>query len=182
VARLAAAGEEGRRSGLSFGLSSALSQLWFGLNFFVSFPSLVLYFADTSLRPPPGPNLALGGAVIVLAHLALVLLIVDFVRSGVGTQNPLDPPRELVQRGAYRWIRNPMYLLYVVVVLGLAILYRSVPLLAYAGVFALCTHLYVVLLEEKALQRRFGAAYTDYCRRTGRWLPHSPKAARSAPD
>lgn len=172
MARLAdAAREQGRRSGVSFGLSSALAQLWFGLNFFVSFPSLVLYFADTGLRPPPGPNLALGGAVIGLAHLALVPLIVDFVRSGVGTQNPLDPPRQLVRHGAYRWIRNPMYLLYVVILLGLAVLYRSPPLLAYAGAFALCTHLYVVLVEEKALRRRFGAAYTDYCRLTGRWLP-----------
>jgi protein-S-isoprenylcysteine O-methyltransferase Ste14 len=151
-----------------------LAQVWFGLNFFVSFPSLVLWYADTGLRPLPGPHVVLGGAVIALAHLALVPLIVDFVRTGAGTQNPLDPPRELVQRGAYRWVRNPMYLLYVVVLLGLAILYRSLPLLAYAAVFALCAHLYVLLVEEKALRRRFGASYTDYCRRTGRWLPRLP--------
>jgi protein-S-isoprenylcysteine O-methyltransferase Ste14 len=169
--RLAAAREQVRRSGASYGLTSALAQIWFGLNFFVSFPSLVLWFADTGLRPPPGPNLVLGGAVIALAHVALVLLIVDFVRTGVGTQVPFDPARELIQRGAYRRVRNPMYLLYGVIALGLAILYRSPALLAYAGVFALCMHLYVVGVEEKALRRRFGAAYTEYCRRTGRWLP-----------
>jgi protein-S-isoprenylcysteine O-methyltransferase Ste14 len=148
-----------------------LAQVWFGLNFFVSFPSLVLWYADTRLRPPPGANLVLGGAVIALAHVVLVILIASFVRAGVGTQNPLDPPRELVQRGAYRWVRNPMYLLYVVITLGLAILYRSPPLLAYAGAFALCLHFYVVGVEEKGLRRRFGPSYTEYCRRTGRWLP-----------
>ena len=169
--RLAEARPEVRRSGASVGLSSALAQLWFGLNFFVSFPALVLWWADTSLRPPPGPSRILGGLVIGLAHLALVALIADFVRTGLGTQVPLDPPRQLVERGAYRWVRNPIYLLYVVIALGLAILYRSPPLLAYAGVFALCIHLYVVLVEEKGLRRRFGPLYTEYCRRTGRWLP-----------
>lgn len=177
MARLAAAARQGaRRSGASFGLSSALAQLWFGLNFFVSFPSLVLYFADTGLRPPPGGLAVLGGTVIALAHVALVFLIVDLVRVGGGAQHPLDPPRALVQHGPYRWIRNPMYLLYVCIVLGEAILYRSPPLLAYAAAFWLCTHLYVVGIEEKALARRFGTAYTEYCRRTGRWLPRARNA------
>ena len=169
--RIAEARPDVRRSGLSYGLSSLLAQIWFGLNFFVAFPSLVLWWADTGLRPPPGPNLLLGGAVIVAAHLALIAVIIGLVRTGLGTQVPLAPPRELVRRGAYRRVRNPIYLLYIVIALGLAILYRSPPLLAYAGVFALCLHLYVVLVEEKGLRRRFGPLYTEYCRRTGRWLP-----------
>ena len=98
-------------------------------------------------RMVSGAKLVLGGAVIALAHVLLVLLIASFVRAGVGTQNPLDPPRELVQRGAYRWGRNPMYLLLVVIALGLAILYRSPPLLAYAGAFALCLHCCVLGVE-----------------------------------
>jgi protein-S-isoprenylcysteine O-methyltransferase Ste14 len=93
------------------------------------------------------------------------------VRVGRGTQAPLDPPQELVLGGPYRWIRNPMYLLYAGIVLGEAILYRSPALLAYAGAFWLLMHVYVVGVEEKALERRFGAAYTSYCRHAGRWLP-----------
>jgi protein-S-isoprenylcysteine O-methyltransferase Ste14 len=178
--RIAETPPEIRRSGASHGLSSLLAQVWFGLNFFVSFPSLVLWWADTGLRPPPGPNLLVGGAVIVAAHVALIAVIAGFVRTGLGTQMPLDPPRELVRRGAYRRVRNPMYLLYVAIALGLAILYRSLPLLAYAVVFALCIHLYVVLVEEKGLRRRFGPLYTEYCRNTGRWLPRKRSAQRAA--
>jgi len=64
-----------------------------------------------------------------------------------------------------------MYLLYTGILLGEAILYRSPALLAYAGAFWLMTHIYVVGVEEKALKRKFGAAYADYCRRAERWLP-----------
>ena len=132
----------------------------------------MLYFSRTGLRPPPGALALLGAAVIALAHVALLFQVVAFVRVG-GTQLPLDPPRELVLRGAYRWVRNPMYLLYAGIVLGEAILYRSPALLAYAGAFWLLLHLYVVFVEEKTLKRRFGEAYADYCRRAGRWLPRS---------
>ncbi|HEY8155421.1 MAG TPA: isoprenylcysteine carboxylmethyltransferase family protein [Myxococcota bacterium] len=152
-------------------MRSALAHLWFALNFFLAIPALVLYASGAGLRPLPGALAVLGGAVIALAHLALLFLIADFVRVGRGTQLPLDPPRELVARGLYRWIRNPMYLLYAVIVLGEAILYRSPPLLVYAGAFWLMTHIYVVQVEEKSLKRRFGQAYADYCRQSGRWLP-----------
>ena len=135
------------RSPLSLGMRTALAHLWFALNFFVAFPALVLYFARVGLRPPPGGLAVLGAVVIVLAHVALLYLLVAFVRVGRGTQAPLDPPRELVARGPYRFVRNPMYLLYVGIVLGEASLYRSRALLAYALGFFLLTNVYVVLKD-----------------------------------
>ena len=159
------------RSPASLSLRTALAHLWLALNFFLAFPALVLYASGTGLRPPPGALAVLGTAVIVLAHVVLLFLLVAFVRVGRATQMPLDPPRELVLRGPYRWVRNPMYLLYAGIVLGEAMIYRSPALLAYALAFWLLTHLYVVYFEEQALRQRFGTAYTDYCRRAGRWLP-----------
>ena len=159
------------RSPAGLSLRSALAHLWMALNFFVAVPALLLYATRTPLRPPPGALAWLGLALIVLAHVALLVLLVAFVRDGRGTQAPLDPPRQLVLRGVYRYVRNPMYLLYAGIVLGEALLYRSPALLAWAAAFWLLTHLYVVGVEERELERRFGAAYTDYCRRVGRWLP-----------
>jgi protein-S-isoprenylcysteine O-methyltransferase Ste14 len=159
------------RSPMSLGLRTALAHLWFALNFFLAFPALVLFAAGVSLWPPAGALSLLAVAVIVLAHVALFGLLVAFVRVGRGTQAPLDPPRELVVRGLYLRVRNPMYLLYVVIVLGEALLYRSFALLGYALAFWLLTHSYVVWVEERALTQRFGAAYTEYCHRVGRWLP-----------
>jgi len=66
------------------------------------------------------PALACIGAGAVL----LAMCIVEFARSGHGTLSPLDPPRELVVRGLYRYVRNPMYLSVTTIVLGEAMLTR----------------------------------------------------------
>src|SRR4030095_1929480 len=76
------------------------------------------------------PALACIGAGAVL----LAMCIFEFARSGRGTLSPLDPPRELVVRGLYRYVRNPMYLSVTTIVLGEALLTRSSALAAYWAV------------------------------------------------
>jgi len=161
------------RSTLALAIRTLLAALWFASVFFALLPGCVLWLAGSSLVPPPGPNRVLGALVIAAAQLALLPPIVDFVLRGRGTHAPFDPPPCFVAAGAYRRVRNPMYLLYVVIMLGEAILYRSWPVLAYAAGFWLLAHAYVVGVEEKGLRRRFGAEYEDYCRRVPRWLPRA---------
>lgn len=163
------------RSPQSLVLRTLLAHLWFTLNFFVAFPALVLFATSAPFTPPAGPGRWLGGALIALAHFAIGGLLVAFVRDGRGTQAPLDPPRELVLHGLYRWVRNPMYLAYVAIVLGEALLYRSLALLAYSLAFWGLTQFYVVRFEEPALAQRFGEPYAAYARRVARWLPRRPR-------
>jgi len=59
----------------------------------------------------------------------------------------------------------------VLALLGESAVFQSPALLLYAGVAWLCCHLFVVLYEEPALRRRFGAAYDDYRGQVPRWLP-----------
>jgi protein-S-isoprenylcysteine O-methyltransferase Ste14 len=162
---------EAGRSRARLVVTAAAASLWFALVFFAAIPGLLLWAAGVPLRPDPGAPLWLGAALALLAQGVVVLHVADFVRVGHGTHAPLVPPQRLVQRGLYRWTRNPMYLLYGVVILGEALAWRSAVLLAYAAGFWLLTHLYVVGLEEKFLQRRFGGEYAAYCREVPRWLP-----------
>ena len=99
--------------------------------------------------------------------------MIAFVREGRGTHAPFDPPRALVRSLFYRRTRNPMYLLYVVVLAGEALAWRSLALAAYAAAFALLVHVFVVCVEEPGLRRRFGAAYAAYCAEVPRWLLRS---------
>jgi len=161
------------RSTLALSLRTLLAALWFACAFFALLPGCVLWLTGASLVPPPGANRVIGMLVIAAAQLALLPPTVDFVRRGRGTHAPFDPPRHFVTAGPYRLVRNPMYLLYVVFMLGEAILYRSWPLLVYTAGFWLLAHAFVVGVEEKGLRRRFGAEYEDYCRRVGRWLPRA---------
>jgi protein-S-isoprenylcysteine O-methyltransferase Ste14 len=97
--------------------------------------------------------------------------IVTFASMGKGTPAPFDPPRRLVSRGPYRFVRNPMYLGAALALAGAAIFYGSLALVAYAGGFLLAMHLFVVAYEEPALRQTFGQEYEAYCRRVRRWWP-----------
>ena len=69
---------------------------------------------------------------------------------------PVDPPRHLVVRGLYRYVRNPMYVGVIAILLGEALLFGSLTLLWYAAAFFAVAHLFVVLYEEPALRGQFG--------------------------
>ena len=112
------------------------------------------------------------GMLLGAAGAALALTcILTFVFVGSGTPAPFDPPRRLVVRGPYRFVRNPMYVGAGSALAGAALFYQSIPLLGYAGLFLLITHLFVVLYEEPTLRRTFERDYETYCRQVGRWWP-----------
>jgi len=165
-----AGGATRRRGGVLAGLSLAAA-VWFSFVFFVALPALLLWAIGGDLRPPPGVTRWLGGGVIAVALSLWIGPLRSFVVEGGGTPAPLVPPHKLVVSGLYTRVRNPMYLDYVVIALGEAILYRSLVLAAYALCLWGVAHLYVVGSEEKVLRRRFGAEYDAYCERVGRWLP-----------
>ena len=164
-----------RRSTTGLVIRSLLAAFWFAFWFFVAIPGLLLWGSGAELWPRRGLPLVLGVAIILLAHVALIREVAAFVRVGRGTHAPFDPPRALLRGGPYAWVRNPMYLLYVAVVLGEALVFRSLVLVAWAAALWLLAHVFVVGVEERALRRRFGAAYADYCARVNRWLPHPPR-------
>ncbi len=97
--------------------------------------------------------------------------ILTFALLGRGTPAPFDPPRRLVVRGPYRYVRNPMYLGAGLALAGAALFYETGVLWAYAGGFLVLTHLLVVLYEEPTLRRTFGEDYETYCRQVRRWWP-----------
>ena len=112
-------------------------------------------------------GLLLTGAGAVL----LTACIVEFARSGRGTLSPVDPPRHLVVRGLYRYVRNPMYLSVTAIVLGEVVLTRSRALGIYWVIWFTCVNLFVIGYEEPTLRRQFGASYDEYAKRVGRWIP-----------
>jgi hypothetical protein len=95
-------------------------------------------------------------------------------RSDEALPAPGTRPRRFVAVGPYRWVRNPIYVAALAVVLGEAWLFLSPALLAYAGAMAIVCHAFVVAYEEPTLRRRFGVVYDDYLATVDRWIPHLP--------
>ncbi len=112
------------------------------------------------------------GMIIGTIGAAIALWCVfTFAFIGKGTPAPFDPPRRLVIRGPYRFVRNPMYIGAGIALAGAALFYQSLSILIYAGLFFLATHLFVVLYEEPTLRQTFGSKYEAYCRQVRRWWP-----------
>lgn len=113
---------------------------------------------------------------LLLAGAAVYLHCVwHFAVTGRGTPAPIDAPIKLVQRGLYRWVRNPMYLGVLLFVLGETLFYWHLTLALYFIFLASAFQIFLVAWEEPALHRRFGALYSDYCNWVPRWLPRPPR-------
>jgi protein-S-isoprenylcysteine O-methyltransferase Ste14 len=123
-------------------------------------------------RPAPMPLSLLGGLLLVVALPVLVSAFVRFVRDGLGTPAPVAPTERLVVTGAYRYVRNPMYLAVLSAIVGQGLLLGQSVLLAYAGLVAVLMVSFVRLYEEPVLRRQFGEEYEAYRRAVPGWVPH----------
>ena len=94
-----------------------------------------------------------------------------FTFVGRGTPLPLDPPKDLVASGPYRYIRNPIYVGVLSIFLGHFLWFGYWALLIYAVFAFIGVHLFVILYEEPTLKRKFGAVYEEYLKRVPRWIP-----------
>jgi len=105
-----------------------------------------------------GVALRIAGALLVAA--GLVVLVESFLRfalRGLGTPAPVFPTQHLVVSGYYRYVRNPMYLANLAIVVGQALWFASVDVAIYAAALWVAFHAFVLLYEEQAafhLRRR----------------------------
>jgi len=116
-----------------------------------------------------GITTLVGGAVLVTGLCLYVAgaVALAHIKHAVGT------PNQLIVEGPYRYVRNPVYLAMIIIIVGLSLLYQAwqVSDIVRTSFLFVMGHLAVVFLEEPATRKRFGEAYEDYCRRVPRWLP-----------
>ncbi len=108
---------------------------------------------------------------LALGGLLFVESVRLFVRIGRGTLAPWHPTKNLVVKGLYRYLRNPMILGVALLLLGESCIFSSKVLLGWAILFILINHLYFLFFEEPDLLRRFGAEYEEYRAQVPRWFP-----------
>src|SRR4051795_9310934 len=112
---------------------------------------------------------AVGVALIAAGSAVLLAAFVRFALEGVGTPAPVAPTERLVIGGAYRYVRNPMYLAVAALIVGQGLLLGRLVLLVYAAVFAAAVLAFVHGYEEPTLARRFGPEYEAYRRSGPAW-------------
>jgi protein-S-isoprenylcysteine O-methyltransferase Ste14 len=117
------------------------------------------------------PVAVIGWALVLVGAAVLVHAFVRFVVEGIGTPAPLAPTERLVVGGAYRYVRNPMYLAVAALIVGQALVLGRFVLLAYAAAFAVVVAAFVHGYEEPTLSKRYGEEYDAYRRNVPAWIP-----------
>jgi protein-S-isoprenylcysteine O-methyltransferase Ste14 len=117
------------------------------------------------------PLRVVGGVLIAAGIPVLVDSFARFALQGLGTPAPVFPTRHLVITGLYRFVRNPMYVAVLSVIIGQALLFGNVGVLEYGALVGLSFHLFVVAYEEPTLRSTFGQEYERYCAAVPRWIP-----------
>lgn len=135
---------------------------------------LVPYWLLSSRSVPPlepRPVRYFGTLPILVGSAIYFWCAWDFTFAGRGTPAPIDPPKELVVRGLYRHVRNPIYIGILLILLGEALLFASQRLFAYVAVMFIVYFLVVIIYEEPTLRHKFGESYRQYCKDVPRWIP-----------
>jgi protein-S-isoprenylcysteine O-methyltransferase Ste14 len=123
-------------------------------------------------QPLPGWVVAqvTGGLLICAGLVPMVQAFIEFIKAG-GTPVPVTSPPRLVVSGFYRYVRNPIYVGFVIILAGQALLFGSLGLLEYTAIAWCVGAAAVRFYEEPTLARKFGAEYQAYRRAVRAWLP-----------
>ena len=127
-----------------------------------------------SLRGPLTPVRAVALVLVLSAAAIYFWCLYYFVRDGRATPAPIDPPRTLVVRGPYRYVRNPMYVGVCIGLTGWWLWFGSADLLMVLAIYLAMATLFVHFYEEPTLGRLFGAQYDRYRAAVGAWVPGRP--------
>ena len=130
---------------------------------------LALHFLLPVYKIVPIPWNILG--VIPLAcGIALNLVADRAFHQAQTTVKPFEESTALITTGVFRITRNPMYLGYVLILVGVALLVRSLTPYAVIPIFAILMDRVFIGVEEQMLEKQFGQAWLEYAQKVRRWV------------
>lgn len=134
---------------------------------------------DRLLGWPPLPDLArwVGLLPLIVGAAGIVWCFALFVRVGNGTPNPLVPPQTLVAIGPFAWTRNPIILSHALASLGVALVVASPAAIVVVLLLGIPVQ-FIVRIEERSLEARYGDAYLRYRATVPRWIPRRSRHTR----
>jgi protein-S-isoprenylcysteine O-methyltransferase Ste14 len=133
----------------------------------VAMVALHLLFPVAKVVPRPW---GLCGLVALLIGVVLNLAADRSFHAARTTVRPFEQSSTLVTSGVFRLTRNPMYVGFILLLVGLALLLRSVTPYVVVLAFAILLDRRFVAVEERMLKEKLGEEWERYRRRARRWL------------
>jgi protein-S-isoprenylcysteine O-methyltransferase Ste14 len=121
-----------------------------------------------------------GALIMILGVWAVIRSVIDLTHEGEeGTPLPWDPPTKFRSSGIYRVTRNPMVSCVSLILLSEALLFGSMALFCWCGFFVTVNLIYIPIVEEPELEKRYGEGYLEYKKRVPRWIPFNIRKNRT---
>ena len=114
-------------------------------------------------------GMRLPGRILIAFALALMIWSVIAMSRAGTTPNPTRPTTALLTTGPFRLTRNPMYLAWELIIVGVGLAFNAPWVILMAIPAAILTRRLVIDKEERYLDTKFGAEYRDYKSRVRRW-------------
>ena len=114
--------------------------------------------------------LKLLGTIPLLFGVTINLIADNSFKKHNTTVKPYKESNALITTGIFSLTRNPMYLGFIMILLGIAILLGSITSYLIVILFAVHMRLQFVRTEETALEKRFGSKWYKYRDRVRRWV------------
>lgn len=140
-------------------------------NVVVVIPSLILYFSGYNYNTPEKVFLISGILLLIFGLYLAVRTMVLFNNVGKGTLAPWAPPKNLVVEGPYCYVRNPMIIGVLLILISEYFLLNALPILWWAVLFFIINNIYFRIYEEKQLKKNFGEDYIKYKKNVPMWIP-----------
>ncbi len=141
------------------------------VNVLIVIPALILFFSDDRRELPSAGTAVLGGLFFCVGLFLVVSTMRLFWKEGLGTPAPWSPPSKLVVEGPYRHVRNPMISGVLFILMAEVCFFLNNGVALWFLLFALINAVYIPLVEEKGLEKRFGKSYLIYKENVPRWIP-----------
>lgn len=124
---------------------------------------------DITIKPLPA--FIIGVIIVVIGLYAITMTVSSIIRIGKGTLAPWSPSIHLVIGGMYGYVRNPMIIGVLTVLIGESIAIVSYKIFVWALCFFVINNIFFLIYEEPNLEKKFGDEYREYKKNVPRWIP-----------
>ena len=134
---------------------------------------LVPLYIESDVSIKNIPSLSIGILIMCAGLCVMTATISTFILTGKGTLAPWSLTRKLIIGGIYGYVRNPMIMGVMTVLIGESIAIISLNIFIWTIMFFVINNFYFILYEEPNLAKRFGDEYREYKRNVPRWIPRT---------
>jgi protein-S-isoprenylcysteine O-methyltransferase Ste14 len=110
------------------------------------------------------------GCILIMGGISITLWADSIFKKHNTTVKPFEESNTLIDEGPFRFSRNPMYLGMASILFGISLILQSAAPFIISLLFIIIVDKNFIVVEEKALETKFGSKFIAYNRKVRKWF------------